>query len=266
MKTDLTTRKASLWTPELQAVVPAIQTGLEANYASVAVEVVACPDLTTLGCAAAGISGSTCLVDVGGEPYAHNPKYRDIELDTAKIAALCDHPEAAILGAGMAHRRMLDGHVGEWIPTLQLNGANRSKVARVGADKACVVEDYPSTLHSGLSNLFLSEGKRVPVIMIRVARRIGDQASFPQAIRQSLIDHLPVRNEQQLGVGGVFVVDAGRIRSHVSPDYECITHHYYDTKSERVVADFLQFYEHMGPDLVCLSVFWTGDPTGPTCT
>ena len=46
------------------------------------------------------------------------------------------------------------------------------------------------------------------------------------------------------------------------PDYECIAHRYYDTQAEEVIADFLQFYDHMGPDLLCLSVFWTGDPTG----
>ena len=31
---------------------------------------------------------------------------------------------------------------------------------------------------------------------------------------------------------------------------------------EQVVADFLRFFEPVGPDLLCFSVLWTGDPTG----
>ena len=262
MRTQIKIKKASLWTPELGDLMDGIRAGLAENYASVAVEIVPCPDLREFGCATEGISGSTCLVEVGGEPYAHNPKYRDIEFDTAEIAAGCDGAQAAILGAGMVHRSVLNGHCGEWIPTLQLNGDNRSKAAWVGPDKAPMVQDYPSYLHSGLSNLFLSEGVPGPVLKIEVNGRIGAQASFSQAIRKSLIDHLPVEGERQLGLGGVFLVEAGRVRSHISPDYECITHHYYDTEREEVVADFLEFYEHMGPNLLCFSVFWTGDPTG----
>ena len=262
VRPQLTIKKARFWAPDLLDLLPALRAGLMDNYRSVAVDIVPCPDLRALGCAMAGLSGSTCLVEVGGEPYAHNPKYRDIEFDAAEIAARCQQPDAAILGAGMVHRSVLNGHCGEWIPTLEVNGSNRSKAAWVASDKSCVVEDYASTLHSGLSNLFLSRGEPGPVLRIQVERRIGSEASFSQAIRKCLIDLLPDKDNRQLGLGGVFVVEAGQVRSHISPDYECITHAYYDVEREEVVADFLQFYDHMGPDLLCFSVLWTGDPTG----
>ena len=35
-----------------------------------------------------------------------------------------------------------------------------------------------------------------------------------------------------------------------------------ETGRELVVRDFLQFYEHMGPGLLCFATLWTGDPTG----
>ena len=52
---------------------------------------------------------------------------------------------------------------------------------------------------------------------------------------------------------------AGRIKSHVMPDYEKINFDYYDVKEEKVVRDFLSFFEHMGPDLLCFCTLWTGE-------
>lgn len=261
-------QRVELWTPPLEALAPVLRDGLQANYAHVEIAIIDCPDLRTLGCANRGLSGSTALLEVGGEPYAHNPDYRHVTFDMAQMARDCGQGDGAIFGAGMAYPGALDGHCGEVIATLQASGVNRSKVARVGKRQDCIVEPYPSTYHSGLSNLFLSEGRPGPILKVSVEKRTGDEASFTQAMRKSLqalpqlgaaSGHLLTR---QIGMGGVFVIEAGHIRSHIMPDYECIAHRYYDTQNEKVIADFLQFYEHMGPDLLCLAVFWTGDPTG----
>lgn len=261
-------KRAPLWTPPLEELARFLRAGLQANYAFVEVEVTECPDLRTLGCASQGISGSTVLLEVGGEPYAHNPKYRHVTFDMAEMADDCGQAEGSLFGAGMAFPGVLDGHCGEVIATLQAGGVNRSKVARVGPRQECIVEPYSSTRHSGLSNLFLCEGRPGPVLKVSVERRTGGERSFTQALRKSLQAHPQIGGDgapagaRQVGLGGVFVVEAGRIRSHVMPDYECIAHRYYDTEAEEVVADFLQFYEHMGPDLLCFAVCWTGDPTG----
>ena len=291
-------KRVELWSPALEELAPIVRAGLQANYAHVEVEVTDCPDLRTLGCATAGIGGSTILLEVGGEPYAHNPNYRHVSFDMAQMASDCGRSEGSILGAGMAYPGAIDGHCGEVIATLKAGGVNRSKVARVGQKQgsdsasggggACIVEPYPSTRHSGLSNLFLSEGLAGAVLKVSVGKRIGAESSFPQALRKSLQAHPeigstaplssrgafkdnlsrsaaedpPLPLNRQVGMGGVFVIEEGQIRSHIMPDYECIAHHYYDTQTEEVIADFLQFYEHMGPDLLCFSVFWTGDPTG----
>ncbi len=261
-------KRAALWSPPLEELAPYVREGLQANYASVDVEVTACPDLRTLGCASPGIGGSTVLLEVGGEPYAHNPGYRHVTFDMAEMASDCGHAEGSIFGAGMAFPGVLDGHCGEVIATLRAGGVNGSKVARVGPAQECIVEPYASTRHSGLSNLFLSEGRPGPVLKVCVEGRTGNERSFTQALRKSLQAHPNIGDggasleTRQVGMGGVFVIEAGQIRSHIMPDYECIAHQYYDTEAEEVVADFLQFYEHMGPDLLCLAVFWSGDPTG----
>ncbi len=257
-------KRVTLWSPPLEEMAPYVRDGLEANYAQVDVEVVDCPDLRTLGCASPGIGGSTMLLEVGGEPYAHNPRYRHVTFDMAEMACDCGQADGSVFGAGMAYPGVLEGHCGEVIATLQAGGVNRSKVARVGRQRECIVEPYASTLHSGLSNLFVSEGRPGPVLKVSVERRTGSERSFTQALRKSLQGHpdIGAAGARQVGMGGVFVIEAGQIRSHVMPDYECIAHKYYDTEAEEVVSDFLQFYEHMGPDLLCLAVFWTGDPTG----
>ena len=261
-------KRVELWTPELEELAPVVRDGLQANYAHVEVEVTDCPDLRTLGCATAGLGGSTVLLEVGGEPYAHNPNYRHVTFDMAQMAHDCGQAEGSILGAGMAYPGALDGHCGEVIATLQAGRVNRSRVARVGQQQECIVEPYRSTRHSGLSNLFLSQGQPGAVLKVSVEKRIGSEGSFTQALRKSLQAHSEIGagctppHSKQVGMGGVFVVEAGQIRSHIMPDYECIAHRYYDTQSEKVIADFLQFYEHMGPHLLCLAVFWTGDPTG----
>lgn len=253
-------RKGDLWTPELESLVPVISAGLQDNYESVSVSVVTCPDLRPIGCAVEGLCGSASLVEVGGEPYAHDPIHRDVEFDTAEIIKSCGHPNAAVLGAGMAHRAMLNGHCGEWIPTFQINSHNTSKAAWVGRDKSCVVEDYQSYVHTGLSNLFLSDGQPGPVLEISVETRTGNEGSLPQVIRKSLMSITD--GDRQIGMGGVFLIEKGKVRSHISPDYECVRSDYYDTSTNQVVVDILQYYQHMGPDLLCLSVLWTGDPTG----
>ncbi len=261
-------KRAALWSPPLEDLAPVLREGLQANYACVDVEVTECPDLRTLGCASRGICGSPVLLEVGGEPYAHNPRYRHITFDMAEMASDCGQAEGSVFGAGMAFTGALDGHCGEVIATLQASGVNRSKVARVGPQLECIVEPYGSTRHSGLSNLFLSEGRPGPVLKVSVERRTGSERSLTQALRKSLQAHPEIggedglRGARQVGLGGVFVIEAGQIRSHIMPNYECIAHQYYDTEAEEVVADFLQFYEDMGPDLLCLAVLWTGDPTG----
>ena len=261
-------KRVELWSPPLEELAPVVRDGMQANYAVVDVEVTDCPDLRTLGCASPGIGGSTILLEVGGEPYAHNPSYRHVTFDMAEMASDCGQAVGSIFGAGMAYPGVLDGHCGEVIATLQAGRVNRSKVARVGRQRECIVEPYASTRHSGLSNLFLSEGRTGPVLKVSVEKRIGSERSFTQTLRKSLQAHPDIGADgappgaRQVGMGGVFVVEAGQIRSHIMPDYECIAHHYYDTEAEEVVAEFLQFYEHMGPDLLCLAVFWTGDPTG----
>ena len=261
MQEPVRVKSAQLWRPSLQQIAIALQKGLPENYENVSVSVEACPDLREWGCATQGMSGRARILDVGGEAYAHNKRFRDNQFSIAAMAEACGLPDGGVFGAGMACPAVLDGHCGEMIASIGLPADIRSKVARVGQDKECIVEDYGALIHSGLSNLYLCEGSPGPAIRLEVSRRIGDEASLTQAMRKSLADNLDAGATQQIALGGVFRIASGRIRSHVMPDYVCIGFEYFDEERNEAFRDFLQFYE-MGPNLLCFSVLWTGDPTG----
>ena len=252
-------KSAEFWIPELALVATTLQSGLANHFASAEVSVVGCPDLREIGAAARGICGSTKLVEFGGEPYAHNPKYRGTRFDVDDVLAACDMRGASVFGAGMADAMVNNDHCGEMISNTLAGKENLSRVARVGTERQCVVEPYDSLSCGPIANLFVSDGQAGDVIRIDVKTRIAEQKSLTQAIRDSL---RPITDDNgHIGMGGIFEIRNGRVRSHVMPDYDCIGFDYYDTAQEVVVREFLQFYEHMGPDLLCFCTLWTGDPT-----
>ena len=261
---ELKLTDAEFWLPPLADVAGVVETALRRNYREVEVGIAACPDLRALGCAFSGLGGAPFLIEIGGEPYAHNPKYRDLaSFDLQAIATACGRPDARLLGAGFPSLEATRGRCGELMPCLELGGRSVSKIARVGKTKNCILEDYPSLLHGGLGNLYASDGAPGDVLAVTARERIGDEASFSQVLRGALSELPGVGGAAQVGMGGIFHISDGQVRAHVSPDYDCIPFKYYDEERDEVIRqDFLQFYEAMGPDLMCMSIFWSGDPTG----
>ena len=58
----------------LEDISDALRKGLSENFKNVEVEVVECPNLRDWDCPSEGISGNQKIIDVGGEPYMHDPK------------------------------------------------------------------------------------------------------------------------------------------------------------------------------------------------
>ena len=244
----------------LAEVAKAIRSGLGSHFEIVNVDVVPSPDLEAFGVGTQGIGGSTALIEFGGEPYAHNPTYRGKNVDVLEMLQASGMSGAKVFGAAMADMAAINGNSGEMISNLNPEGRNLSRVARVGSERECIVEPYPSTVCGPIANLFVSEGQASDLIAIDVKKRIGDQISLTQCIRECLMPL--VEGDSHIGLGGVFELVEGKVRSHVMPNYDCLVDGYYDTEKEQVVKDFLQFYEHMGPDLLFFTALWTGDPSG----
>ena len=200
-----------------------LEKGLSKNYDSVNAEVIDCPNLRNWDCPSEGMSGNQRIIDVGGEPYMHDPKYLGTEFDYSEISKMIGSEKSYALGAGSGAMSCLDGHCGELVINENLiTKENRSLIARVGKDKECIVEDYTASKHGGLGNVYYSDGVKGKVICLKIKKRIGKQGSLPQSIRTALSENLKIGNKDHIALAGVFRVLSGKIRSHVQPDYKDI--------------------------------------------
>ena len=250
-------------TPSLDKVAEALNLGLKENYKEVNVEVVDCPNLKDWGCPAEGITGNEKIIDVGGEPYMHDPKFIGTEFDYEEISKKIGSEKSYALGAGSSAMSCMDGHCGELtINENLITSESKSIVARVDKNKKCIVQKYSARKHGGLSNIYFSDGKKGKVLMIKISNRTGKQGSLPQSMRSALSKNLKITQNKHVSLAGVFRVLKGKIKSHVQPDYKDIKVNYYDPKLMKCTKDFLQFYEPVGSELQCYSVLWTGDPSG----
>ena len=247
----------------LDKIYEALQIGLSNNYKAVEISIVDCPNLIDWGCPSEGISGNQKIIDVGGEPYMHDPKFIGAEFDYEEISKMIGSEKSYALGAGSGAMSCLEGHCGELVINENLiTSESKSIIARVGSNKECIAEKYTARKHGGLGNVFYTDGVRGKVIKIKIKGRSGEQGSLPQAMRKALSDNLKIEGNDHLALAGVFRILKGKIKSHVQPDYADIKHEYYDPEQMKCVKDFLQFYEPVGPELQGYSILWTGDPTG----
>ena len=247
----------------LDKISEALQSGLSNNYKEVEVSIVDCPNLRDWGCPSEGISGNQKIIDVGGEPYMHDPNLIGAEFDYEEISKMIGSEKSYALGAGSGAMSCLDGHCGELVINENLiTDESKSIIARVGKNKECIAEKYTARKHGGLGNVFYTDGVKGKVIKIKIKGRYGKQGSLTQAMRKALSDNLKIEGNDHVALAGVFRILKGKIKSHVQPDYADIKHEYYDPKQMKCVRDFLQFYESVGPELQGYSVLWTGDPTG----
>jgi len=260
---QLKIEKAKFTEYSLDKISDALQSGLSSNYKVVEVSIVDCPNLRDWDCPSEGISGNQKIIDVGGEPYMHDPKFIGAEFDYEEISKMIGSEKSYALGAGSGAMSCLDGHCGELVINENLiTDESKSIIARVGKNKECIAEKYTARKHGGLGNVFYTDGNRGKVIKIKIKGRSGEQGSLTQAMRKSLSDNLKIKDNDHIALAGVFRILNGKIRSHVQPDYKDIKHEYYDPEQMKCVKDFLQFYEPVGPELQSYCVLWTGDPTG----
>ena len=260
---QLKIEKAKFTEYSLDKISDALQSGLSSNYKVVEVSIVDCPNLRDWDCPSEGISGNQKIIDVGGEPYMHDPKFIGAEFDYEEISKMIGSEKSYALGAGSGAMSCLDGHCGELVINENLiTDESKSIIARVGKNKECIAEKYTARKHGGLGNVFYTDGIRGKVIKIKIKGRSGEQGSLTQAMRKALSDNLKIKGNDHIALAGVFRILNGKIRSHVQPDYKDIKHEYYDPEQMKCVKDFLQFYEPVGPELQGYCVLWTGDPTG----
>ena len=210
---QLKIEKADFKEISLDKISEALQNGLIKNYQQVEVSVQDCPNLKEWGCPAEGISGNERIIDVGGEPYMHDPKHLGAEFDYEEISKKIGSEKSYALGAGSGAMSCLDGHCGELVINENLiTSESKSIIARVGTNKKCIAEKYTARKHGGLGNVYYTDGVKGKVIKIKIKGRSGDQGSLPQAMRKALTDNLPIKDKEHIALAGIFRVLKGQIK------------------------------------------------------
>jgi len=245
-----------LYVPPLSELSEVIMNGLLTNFVEVEVSVVTCPDLRLepYFIAERGLCGKTAICDIGGkwnmEYPENNRKYswdmKDICDNVVKI------PNALVIGPGATSPECSFLNVNsELITNTIIDGYCNTKEAYVGSNGECRLVDYKSNEFSCLANLFFTEGLEGEVIKVRAGKRIGSK-NFVSCMRETIGNHY----NDQVGIGGVFIVSSGKIKGHVMPDYPSE-----NLITQQLVDNWLRFY-HVDAPVTCVSVFVSKDPDG----
>lgn len=260
---DYPVRIEKLFVPPLEDVRVRVAAALGEDYDESSVEIVDCPDLKTWKLCQSGLGGRGMLIDVGGEPFNHDPDYnKRVRSSIDKVADAVGFPKCAVLAAGACDSQTIDGHLGELTTTCHLcEGTNLSWAATVNNEtKAAQANPYNSLMHGGVYNMHLTEGLPGKVLRVVAKGRKADrERHLAQTIRRGVSGY-----SDAVGMGGVFKVLKGKVKAHINPDQCNCPEGYYDREKMCCTKPFLQFYEGqtaMGPDLVCVSSLWTRDPT-----
>lgn len=198
---------------------PVIKDALEKNFLDVSVEIVQNPDLTQepFYLASPGIGGDATIIEFGDNDYLMPhvdqsrvydlvPLIREIENYHTKSFFACGS------GAGPYKR------LSEEVYNIQVhqNGSidNESHIIRIAKDGGIEVRKVPNheTRASLLGNIFLSEGKSEKVLKVLAKNRTGEE-NFITAMRKGLTETFS--DDQIVGLGGVFVMNAGMAKVHV---------------------------------------------------
>lgn len=234
-----------------------MRNSLEKNYKNVEVYIQSCPDLTYLGIASSGICGKTTLLDVGGVPFLLDPEWQDVYFDLKKLLDVVERPKGNVIGSAAAWKGRIGVNAELMTSSCSFTERNATHFSLVDKKGSCHCAIYPWMEQGPLSNMFISDGKNDNVIYIEVEGRIGSD-NLISCIRKGLTEYFKCKGEKQIGIGGVFHLEKGKVRAHVMSDFAstCLI-----DGSPEVVNDWLKYYQ-VGPDLVFLTTMITGDPSG----
>lgn len=243
--------KKQLLVPSYTELSQCIEKSLRSNFASAAVRVVTCPDLSESpwNLAAEGICGSPRLVDIGGVPYLIPLAQKDVRFNFSKVASLIDLPNAFFIGAGAGSCHVI-GKNCELMPNLNIGSGKNLTTTALVENENCVLQNYNHHEMGVLCNVLASEGlKDQEVLHITATSRTG-KSNFTECIHSAIISQY---GDQGVALGGVFVIKSGKAKIHVMPDFSTTP-----LCSDADVDNWLKFYEMKAP-LTCLSTMISAD-------
>ncbi|CAB3377535.1 Hypothetical predicted protein [Cloeon dipterum] len=252
-------QKKALHVPPLLEVQDVLQSGLTAHFAEVQVRTVNCPDLRQqpFDLACEGLGGNARLLDVGGPPYLLPLVQRAKLYDMTYFGSLSEMPGRSFLigaGAGPWPRYTVNCEmIANLLVENKVATVNKTWTARVNTtDGSCIAEQVPAaeSRNALLGNFYCSEGNPGQVIEIDCKNRIGaiDFAASIRDVLKNKYGDLPV------GMGGVFVLQAGKAKQHVMPDFSSTP-----LETDEDVDNWLKFYDMSAP-LIAVGTLMSTDP------
>ncbi|XP_050428748.1 ester hydrolase C11orf54 homolog [Adelges cooleyi] len=254
---DLPTKQVKLSVPPLNEINEVILPELLKNFESVSVDVVQCPDLTQppFYLASEGLSGDENIFDIGSPSYLLPLVNRNKVYDIKDFKQITGTDPIFAVGAG----------AGPW-PHVGVNSElagnvhmacsyvkNSSRVVKINSEtKSYELEQLPAneTRFALLANFYTSNGVRGEVLRIVCEKRKG-LLDFVTSIRLALSTFY---GNQIVGLGGVILIENGKIKVHVMPDFSKVP-----INSEEDLNKWLNFFEVPSP-LVCLGYLVSHDP------
>ncbi|XP_047988884.1 ester hydrolase C11orf54 homolog isoform X3 [Leguminivora glycinivorella] len=247
--------------PPLEEIVEVLSRALKSNFESVAVSAEVSPDLTQepYSLTAPGLCGNEKLIELGGPPYLMPSVQRDKVYDLAALAKQQRRDPAFLAGAGAGPWPYIGVNC-EGIINLSVRngtvdqGTRVVSVHPVGAAKGSSgyqQRRLPNneTRTALLGNYLLSDGSPGKVIKVVAKKRIGE-ANFITAIREALKQHY---GDKVVGLGGMFLLRAGKVKHHVMPDFSPTP-----LCSDSDVDNWLHYFEMRAP-ITHVGTMVTGD-------
>ncbi|XP_041377004.1 ester hydrolase C11orf54 homolog [Gigantopelta aegis] len=254
----LPVQKAPMHVPPLEEVLNVLQDGLEKNFSSISVSVVDCPDLTKepFFLSSPGICGKARLADIGGPPFLLPLPQKDKKFNFKQISKLVDLPDAFMIGAGAGPHHVVGVNCelvcNVHVPKDKDNDlTNQSYTVKVGQkDQGCVMEKMTCTDFCLMGNFLCSEGKPGKVLEVIASQRTGP-LNFMSCLQKTLANYY---KEKPVALGGTFLVEKGKARLHIMPDFSDVP-----LNCDDDVNNWLKFYEMDAP-LVCVGELVSYDP------
>ncbi|XP_041456123.1 ester hydrolase C11orf54-like [Lytechinus variegatus] len=256
--TRLPVTRRALVVPELDELSRVLQEGLKICFETAEVNVVDCPDLTQqpFTLAAPGLCGNPRLADVGGVPYLVPLAQKEKKYNLDTVAEHVDLPGAFMLGAGAGPFDTV-GTNSEMITNIRTKSAeqegdNQTRISLIiPEDGSFCLKKSPCRDFQLLGNFLATEGKPGKVLEVKCQARRGPD-NFVSVMR--FILHKHYGKDKFLGLGGVFLIEEGKAKIHIMPDFSRTP-----LNSEEDVNKWLKFFEFNAP-LICCSVFVSHDP------
>ncbi|KAM0730169.1 Ester hydrolase C11orf54 [Formica fusca] len=249
------TLMGELLVPEAMILATCLQFELNKFYVEAIVEWVDCPDLTQppFYLAAPGLCGNTALLDVGSPSYLFpHPQLKKIyDFKSFLTAVGRSNNDNLIIGASL--HQSFTGQLGELIMNATFSPStegimqidDRSRFIYLvdpNVSKTCrntesdILYNCNNPRCSIQGNFFISEGKPGRVLKVKAKER-RTHMELTEVIQYTLQKYYGDKSAL-VGLGGVFVVNNGIVKLHVTPQFLET-----DLTSNKMVHDWLQYHE-----------------------